>query len=1164
MKSTLKALLALALLASPAWAQGDKKTELETGEKKAENVFKPEAEKEKEAGIDPERARIDALVAKKEAKLSKVRQRQIKSMRKILRDKPQYRNKADLLFRIAEKEWDEGKYRYFLQRKDYDKKLEAFYNNTLKKKPEEPVPDYSKALKEYKTLLKQFPNYKRIDEVMFYLGRGLQSAGKKKEGAGYMLRLTREYPKSKYVTRAYLAVAEYYFDNDLLFAAKTNYLKVLEDKKTTEYAYALYKLGYVHYNLKEYEDSIKAFQGVADKSSGKEKKKVYFTNQAYNGMALAYAEVDDGWKRARDYFRKKGGDDLAVSYLEKIARIYNKQDKTDEEVAVYEYLIGSKKQGPKVPEYAEYITAAYKKQENIAAADKVINRFFDYLDPKGSWYAVNKDNEEPMIRARQYREEQVDWLIGTYHSKAQEYEKKKAMEKADDFYKNAAKYYEVYIKAFPESKTLYEKEFYLAEIFFYQMRDWEQASTWYAAAVNRDPKGKFSKDSAYQVILGREAQMFEKGLVEKPDWIDSIGRDKKKKKNAKAQEAEVSYTKRNKDDKEFKPKPKVELKPATLRFLDACTKYLDTYPKDKEVPAISFRAAEIFINNGHYAEGIKRLEVIMEHHAKHKFASFAAATLFDSNYRLRRWDQMERWARYMLEKRNYKVLKKKQLTSVIAVSINNYAKELREKGKKEEAVKQWLRFAKEFPKHEGAPAAMFNAAAVTEELEQTERSIDLYESLIKRHKDTPQATEAHFVLGALYESQTEFEKAAGYFEKMADFGLKKKKDSDAELDNKTADSLYNAGAIRSALEQFAQAEDIYSNYVKLFEGKRDDVHEIYLELARIQSKQEKYKAAHKTYDTYIKKFGKTYPDMVVTVYLRKAKLDQTAGGKRARRDASRNLDKALKAFKKLPEEIKTGTETKSKLARRAAAEARFLEGEYIYQDFSDVKVSFPQHVLRKTLVKKAKLLEKVGTIYFEVLDFKAHDVSAGALFRIGESYYLFAKSLFDLPVPEELTEDEKIIYRAELDDRAAPLQEKAIEAMSRALKLAHKNHVYNEWSRRSASVLVKLSPEAFPVLDDAVVNTEWEVPATFSTNFISDPKGKLEMMMQKKPEPKAAPKADAGKGGAAKAAGDAAKAAGDAAKAGAGDAAKKTADDAKGATKDAAKGAVDAAKKGAK
>ncbi|MEZ4467060.1 MAG: hypothetical protein R3F43_22080 [bacterium] len=205
--------------------------------------------------------------------------------------------------------------------------------------------------------------------------------------------------------------------------------------------------------------------------------------------------------------------------------------------------------------------------------------------------------------------------------------------------------------------------------------------------------------------------------------------------------------------------------------------------------------------------------------------------------------------------------------------------------------------------------------------------------------------------------------------------------------------------------------------------------------------------------------------------------------------------------------MKTGTDKKFKLVRRAAADANFQLGEYLYADFEEIQVRFPDSVLRKTLVQKAKLLEDTNKIYFEVLDYKAHDVSAGALFRIGESFYLFAKSLFDLPVPDELTEDEKIIYRAELDDRAAPLQEKAIEALSRALKLAHENHVYNEWSRRSAALLVKLSPDAFPVLDDAVVNTEWDVPATFSTTFLTDPKGKLVVPEEPKRRPRRRPPA---------------------------------------------------------
>ena len=210
--------------AMPASAQKvskKKSNALETSEKKAKGVFKPDSAKEEKIKFDD--AKIDKIVAAKQARLSQVRMRQIEKMRGILRKNPLYRGKANLLFRIAEREWDEAKYRYMLAQQKYDERHDAYLNGTLKKKPEEPTADYSKAIKEYKSLLKEYPNYRRINEVIFYLGRGLIQANFKQQGASYMLRLTKEYPKSKYVTQAYLAVAEYYFDKDFLH--KKNYLR---------------------------------------------------------------------------------------------------------------------------------------------------------------------------------------------------------------------------------------------------------------------------------------------------------------------------------------------------------------------------------------------------------------------------------------------------------------------------------------------------------------------------------------------------------------------------------------------------------------------------------------------------------------------------------------------------------------------------------------------------------------------------------------------------------------------------------------------------------------------------------------------------------------------------------------------------------------------------
>ena len=118
MRFSLALILAsLVGFAGPAEAQKRKKSKdnLATSEKKAANVIKPDSEDD--AMQRPEDAAIEALVADKEKRLSKVRKRIIDKSREILAKNPLYRKKADLLFRIAEKEWDEAKYRYFLQRK---------------------------------------------------------------------------------------------------------------------------------------------------------------------------------------------------------------------------------------------------------------------------------------------------------------------------------------------------------------------------------------------------------------------------------------------------------------------------------------------------------------------------------------------------------------------------------------------------------------------------------------------------------------------------------------------------------------------------------------------------------------------------------------------------------------------------------------------------------------------------------------------------------------------------------------------------------------------------------------------------------------------------------------------------------------------------------------
>jgi hypothetical protein len=163
-------------------------------------------------------------------------------------------------------------------------------------------------------------------------------------------------------------------------------------------------------------------------------------------------------------------------------------------------------------------------------------------------------------------------------------------------------------------------------------------------------------------------------------------------------------------------------------------------------------------------------------------------------------------------------------------------------------------------------------------------------------------------------------------------------------------------------------------------------------------------------------------------------------------------------------------------------------------------IPYPQRKLQKTFTKKAELLKKCEETYMQVLvKYKSFQVSAGAFYRIAEIYNVFAKNLAGLEPPAVLQDQPELldVYYQFIEEKVQPLERKAVLSARKALDLAHDNKIYNEWSKRSAALLSKMNPDSFPILNDEVVNTEWEVPATFSTQYISDPAGKLEMMIRK-------------------------------------------------------------------
>lgn len=1013
----------------------------------------------------------------------------IQKLTTIIERDPYNDQKPNWMFQKAELLWELRNWEYLRERAKYNQCLDASMKGTVDAKScEEPRADYTEAQAIYKEILQQNPGYERLDEVIYRLGRGLIEAGKGAEAVSYLNKLVKNYPNSKYLPDAHLALGEFFFEQELLGAAKDNYEKVLNYKNNNLYDYALYKLGWVLFNLTEYRDAVTTFKQVIERTN----EKLGFQNQAINDLTVAYAEIDDGWKELREYLLKKKDKSFMFDQLGRMAGLFEAQGKDAQAVDVYEYFIKERPNDPKLPSWADSILVAQKKDVNdLEGLEKQMNRFVAYFSKNGTWWAKNKDKEQSVNNATLLVDASLSYLSNYYHREAQKTEN-------DKFYQKAATYYQQYIERFPETAAAFDMNFFLAEILLLNLKKPEEAAQRYQKVVelyktNNIPKGvkkkdaeAITKDSAYAIVTAYNE------LV-KNSHSDSILVEMAKYDESQRARQATNQRAESIDDKPIEKTPLLKYEKG---FVSASDQYAEMFPKEDVTPTVDFVAAEVYKSRGHYENAIPRYESIIQNAPKHRYASFAGNSLLEANYRLKRWDEVEEWARYLMDRKIYDVTPKDKLESAMAFAINERAKELKDAKEFEKAAGELLRLAKEFPESELAPGALFNAAAIYEAGDQVNEALKTYDRVLKEYPKSLQAPQALFVMGAIYESRADLEAAADHFARLGSTEKYTNKDGD-EVEykdhEKAADAVYNAAVLEEAMENWEKSIATYEKYMKLYPD-RENIRDLKLHLAYIEKEEEDWKNARQRFEKFLD-VDDIKPEEKVEIFNQLGLLTTKVKDRKWESKSDEYFTKSVETWKGLDEEEKKKT-------KYFAAESRFLQAERIYEEFADVKLVYKK--LKETLQKKGELEQKAEGIYTEVIQMASPRWVAASAFRIGQMYKNFSDELYNQPTPDGLTPEQEEMYRMQLDEYAFPLQEKALTAYRKALELALQYRAYNEWSSRSAQAISKLESEAYPITGQKGVEVEHEQLNFYIPKPVKDIQVVIERVKARKAAKKAA------------------------------------------------------------
>jgi TolA-binding protein len=1030
----------------------------------------------------------------------------------------------DLLFRLAELYAQQQRYWRFRAAELYAKIDSAPKNQkaSLKSKQNQYLKEEKKflteAIKVYAIIANnaKFKNYARMDEALFYYAYTLQGAKRVDLARKVYHQLIQNYPNSKFIPFAYLAFADYFFEQNQLAQAEKFYDKVLEFPASPVYPYAMYKKGWVYLNLDRHQDALETFYNVSQKTKGKQKLKVLNT-ASKKDFVRAYAEVGRADKAHQAFQRVDKG--YSFNMLKILATIYLDQGKAEKTIYTHRELIGLAPKDPLICEWQYNIVQAMISAGNHKQkVDEIENLVKLYSKYKGSGVMKGAALQECRDNAMGITYE----MAGLWHQEV--------MKTLNfDTLAYVERLYETYLKAFPDGEHHAEVQYYFSECLWLRAENetnprlaterWEKAAVAFTDVVQQGKvDAKVKKEAAYAAVLG---------------WKNALAVDPR------TQTPDASLDKLE-DAKAPAPRPISEREQKMISAFDIYINYIKD-PNDEELVMMKFLKARILWTHDHLDKALPQFQEIVKKYPKHETAGYSAAIVRDSLVRLRRYEELSAFVKEMLDKKDFwedREELREIFADTAAKTQRKVAEQLETDGKHLACGLAYQEIYNTNPKGPNMDEVLYNGGVCFEEAKSIGLAISMFEILNKNYPKSTHTQKALVRMGSAYGAIAWYDRAAAKYEEFAKrFGGEK----DAP------GALNNAVTYRTGIGDDKQAIANIELFVKQYKTKKQsEAADALVGLVGIYEKQGNEDAEIKALERYLGERGpRVARDRVVWAHARIGQIlwERSCKGKgvdgacvkiereRAlrrktgkRRRGTALPDRCGEASKikltVLPRDSKLAGQAKghfrkaisaygsgnvSSDARRAAAAiywfaaARFHLAEEQFESFLSVK--FPDKLdfsernaakkkdsekrFLKFMQEKEKQGSKANEMYMAVREVKgggaAWAIAAAA--RIGQISQNAADALYTAEVPKDLrsgpyAEDAWDAYCDTLTTMAAPLEERSVAGFGSCLETSTALNWFSKWSKLCERELGQIRPQDFPTASEMYAEPDQVAPIT--------------------------------------------------------------------------------------
>ena len=859
------------------------------------------------------------------------------------------------------------------------------------------------AIHVYNLIIHKFPNYGRLDLVMFNDAFSYQQIGDNGTAERLYRQLVSDFQNSDLLPDAHLALGEIDFQRQDFTGALKHYLAIKKFPDSTVYPYGIYKAAWAYYNLRDTKSAIHELEAVIKYGVYVEKHhidaRLDLRREALFDLALFYegARPPSG---AYAYLSREAGDLPVGPVIMRLAELYKRHGRDKSVITLLSDFIEERPHSEVVPLAYVYMMNASENLNHYSKVVDLLGRLDKTCDPQSDW-AENQKPGSAMDPTNLLAQEFVDsnfngpkgssaapearltspQLCRRAFNKmalgfANKWLKKwNSQPKATKFADDAEKAFALYLRATPNSPQSNRARFVYAST-LYKRNQFRQSSRQYAIVGRQTTDKKMGHEARYFALTALQKAV-------KHIWSDA-------------------------DEAQFKK---------------LANDYLTKDPHGKYVLDVRFEVGFIAYKKHQYSDAERIFKAIGQKYASAEKGRKAQDLYLDilnikKDYRTLR--------AYALKLRNechdkarYAKLNKIYEQTYFLI-VQGYVKH----GNLQHAVLAYQQFAKLNPNSKLAKKALWNAMQLNYQRGDVEAGAAAAVHYFEKYPNTKEGLDALIKADQSYESMAQIKDAARVSMKLASADPKSKDKwllltaNFDSLDGNVAESRKIYDSLRKSPVQKTAVEALNA----LNQLSRNDENPRYHE--------------------------KVLRDLIRLGVQPEASLAQVHFVEKAYR--SGNDKKAFRLAEEVMSEERDGADA-SALARARLIQARILAKEFKQQ-------SLKSHLSRiqMVLVLKTEKLSKAQIAYQAAERFGDPKVTVEAMSELGDCYLSYSNDLDNMPVPSGLPANEVSVFRDQMLKLSIPMEEKGVDAKLQAFKAAKEFNLGDKLIARLRSELNNL------------------------------------------------------------------------------------------------------------